>query len=99
MGLFDFFKKKAPCTIIKEIPIKNIDDDAAPFIRVFNDGTSFLLTEWFREDCAITEKMLTQDVAKTLNIEITREDKDRFVINTNDDKLLTQFIDYINTHK
>jgi simple sugar transport system ATP-binding protein len=64
-----------------DIPVHGLDDNASPVLRVFNDGKSYLLTEWFPWDgCSITEEMMVRDMAAFIGVKVFREDRDRFVI-------------------
>lgn len=99
MGLFDLFKKPQPA-IIKEIPIPGLDEDASPVLRVFDNGTTYLMTEWFPwEDCRITEDMIVNDMATYIQAKVTREDRDRFLIMCNDPHSLEKIISYLQAHK
>jgi len=70
-----------------EIPVKGVDDEASPVIRVFSDNISFLLTEWFPwegKGSFFTEEMIVKDMATFIGAKVSRDDRDRFLIMSND---------------
>ena len=81
-----------------DIPISNIDDEACPVIRVLNDGSSYLLTEWFPLEgngSHITEEMILRDMAAFISAQIFREDRDRFVIMSNAFGVITKALEWL----
>lgn len=87
-------------TIIKEIEIKNYPDDNTPVIRVFNDGTSYLLIdEWpLEDDDRFTESEVNnfeKILSDLLGVLVEQEDRDRFLISTNDLEVLEKLEYYL----
>jgi hypothetical protein len=85
---------------IKEIEIKNYPEDNTPIIRVFDDGTSYLLIdEWPMED----DDRFSEDevdnfeeiLFELLGVEVLQEDRDRFIIFSNDLKLMEKLKTYL----
>ncbi|KGN81623.1 hypothetical protein HW49_03990 [Porphyromonadaceae bacterium COT-184 OH4590] len=87
--------------IIKEIAIKNYPEDNTPVIRVFDNGTSFLLFEQFpmdeEEDYFSEEESdnLGEVLTALLKVEVYQEDRELFVIATNDPKKINLLKTYL----
>ncbi len=85
--------------VIKEIEVKNYPENNTPIIRVFDDGTSYLLIdemeEIFTEDeIDDFEDMLTS----LLNVEVEQEDRERFIIMTNDLEKIEKLNNYLENY-
>lgn len=82
--------------VVREVPLRGIDDGASPLLRVFDDGVTYLLTEWFPwENCRITEEMLTDELSGYVGVDVLREDRDRFVIMSGDDQVLDKIVKFL----
>ncbi len=77
--------KNKDMNIIKEIEVKNYPENNTPVIRVFDDATSYLLIDEM-EDIFSEEDVdnLEEILSSLLNVEVEQEDRDRFIIMTND---------------
>lgn len=82
--------------IIKEIEITNFPENNTPIVRVFNDGTSYLLID-------NVEKFFTQNLDETLSkllqVEVEQEDRERFIIMTNDLDKIEQLKVYLENYE
>ncbi|APU09453.1 MAG: hypothetical protein ABJD66_15580 [Cellulophaga sp.] len=86
--------------VIKEIELKNYPEDNTPIIRVFDDGTSYLLIdEWpMEDDNRFTDDEIDnfeQILSDLLEVEVTEEDRDRFIILTNNLNLIDKLQNYM----
>ncbi len=96
LAFFQSKKSKAAAKIVREIAITGIEDEAAPSLIIFDNGTTHLVSEWFPwENSKISEETLTEDLAKLLNIKIIRTDRERFLIMSSDAEILKQIILYL----
>ena len=83
--------------VLKKIPIFINSEDPGTII-VFANGTSWLIFEWFPlDDCAITEQTLTVDMAKAIGVDVCRDDRERFIIASNDDIVIDKAIAFLRT--
>ncbi|PUV24396.1 hypothetical protein [Sphingobacterium athyrii] len=85
---------------IKEIIVKNYPVENTPIIRIFDENFSYLLIDnWPLED---DERFSDDEVDKfeailsdLLNVKVKQEDRDRFVIFTNDEHILEKLLHFL----
>lgn len=85
---------------IKEITVNNYPTDNTPLIRIFEENFSYLLIdEWPLED---DERFSDNEIdnfedilCKLLNVKVEQEDRDRFIIYTNDFMILEKLKVYL----
>lgn len=89
---------------IKKILVENYPADSTPVIRIFDESFSYLLIdEWPLED----DDRFSEDevdnfeaiLSKLLGVKVQQEDRDRFVIFTNDEKILKKLQNYLEAKK
>lgn len=86
--------------VIKEIEIKNYPEDSTPIVRVFDDGTSYLLIdEWpMEDDNRFSENEVNnfeKILSSLLSLKVIQEDRDRFVIFTSEKSIIEKLINYM----
>lgn len=86
--------------VIKEIEIKNYPEDNTPIVRVFDDGTSYLLIDEcpMEDDNRFSENEVNnfeKILSSLLGVRVIQEDRDRFVIFTSEKSIIEKLINYM----
>jgi hypothetical protein len=81
--------------VIKEIPaFENVD--APGVIKIHANGSSLLIFEWFPlDDCPIDEETLTVDMAAAIGAKVYRDDRERFIIASNEEGVIDKAITFL----
>ncbi len=91
--------KNKDMNVIKEIEVKNYPENNTPVIRVFDDSTSYLLIDEmddiFEEDDLDN---LEEILSSLLDVEVEQEDRERFIIMTNDLEKIEKLNHYLENY-
>jgi hypothetical protein len=88
--------------VIQEIEIENFyeDDGNTLLLRVFDDNTAYLLFDEFPPDNDKLDDYQLDNLDKILSdltgVEVTQEDRELFVIHSNDKAVLDKVISFFN---
>jgi hypothetical protein len=85
--------------IIREIAVFEGKADPGT-IRIFGNGSSYLIFEWFPlDDCSIDEETLTVDMAAVIGVRVYRADRERFIIASNDAAVIDKAIAFLRAER
>jgi hypothetical protein len=85
--------------IMREITIFGDKEDPG-IIRTFSNGMSYLIFEWFPlDDCSIAEETLTIDMAAAIGAGVYREDRERFMIASNDITVIDNAVAFLRAER
>ncbi len=88
--------KRNKMNVIKEIEITNYPQNNTPTIRVFDDGTSYLLIDNVEDFFA---QNLDEELTELLEVEVEQEDRERFIIMTNNLDKIEQLKVYLENYQ
>jgi hypothetical protein len=87
--------------ILKEILLSGFDEENPPLLRVFSNGTTFLLFEEFPpENEKLTDEQIDNFEAilsEKIGAKVIREDRELFIIYSNKDEVIEKIVSFFNS--
>jgi len=85
--------------VTNEILLKDFDEENPPLLRIFDDGTTFLLFEEFPpENEKLTDEQIDdfeEELSAFCGVKVVREDRELFVIYSNEDEVINKVISFL----
>jgi len=85
--------------IIKEVKLLGFDEENPPILRVFDNGTTFLLFEEFPpENEKLTDEQIDNfenELSSYIGEKVVRNDRELFIIFGNDDTVINKIITFL----
>jgi hypothetical protein len=85
--------------VINEILLTGFDEENPPVLRVFDNGTTFLLFEEFPpENEKLTDAQIEnfeKELSSITGAKVIRDDRELFIIYTNEDEVINKIIAFL----
>jgi hypothetical protein len=84
---------------IKEIVLTKFDEENPPVLRVFDNGTTFLLFEDFPpENEKLTDEQIDNfenELSSAIGAKVVREDRELFIIYSNEEEIINKIVAFL----